>query len=102
MALGIDPTIDYAFKRLFGDPNHSSVLVHLLNAIFEGQFQVASVEILTPFLEKDFEDDKLAVLDLRVRDTERRNYILEMQTTLPAGLPDRLAYYLSSTYSDQL
>jgi predicted transposase/invertase (TIGR01784 family) len=102
MALGIDPTIDYAFKRLFGDPNHVAVLVHLLNAIFEGVFQVGGVEILTPFLEKDFEDDKLAVLDLRVRDTQGRTYILEMQTALRAGLPSRLVYYLSATYSEQL
>jgi predicted transposase/invertase (TIGR01784 family) len=102
MALGIDPTVDYAFKRLFGDPNHAPVLVHLLNAIFEGQFQVDGVEILTPFLEKDFEEDKLAILDVRVRDTQRRTYNLEMQTTLPTALPNRLAYYLSSMYSGQL
>ena len=102
MVLGIEPTVDYAFKRLFGDPNHSRVLVHLLNAIFEGQFEVSEVEILTPFLEKDFEEDKLAVLDLRVRDTAGRHYNLEMQTSLPMGLPNRLAYYLSCMYCEQL
>ena len=102
MALGIDPTVDYAFKRLFGDPNHVAVLLHLLNAIFEGQFRVAGVEILTPFLAKDFEDDKLGILDLRIRDTEGRSYYLEMQTTIPAGLTSRFAYYLASMYSEQL
>src|SRR5262249_54450459 len=75
---------------------------HLLNAIFDGQFRVNGVEILSPFLEKDFEDDKLGVLDLRVRDTAGRIYNLEMQTAVQAGLPNRLAYYLSSMYRDQL
>ncbi|MBM4001539.1 MAG: hypothetical protein FJ297_18735 [Planctomycetes bacterium] len=51
MALRISPTVDYAFKRLFGDPRHSAVLVHPLNSVFEGQFVVRDVEILTPFLE---------------------------------------------------
>ena len=70
MALGISPTVDYAFKRLFGDPQHVRVLIHLLNSIFEHQFVVDDVEIVTPILEKDFEDDKLS--DLRVRDTRGR------------------------------
>jgi hypothetical protein len=76
MGIGIEPTVDYVFKRLFGDPIHIVVLMHLLNAIFEGQFRIANVTIMTPFLEKDFEDDKLGVLDLRVRDTEGRTLLL--------------------------
>jgi len=102
MRLGIDPKVDYAFKRLFGDPSHSQVLLHLLNAIFENQFQIADVQILSPFLEKDFDDDKLSILDLRVCDTIGRQYNLEMQTRIPLGLPGRLAYYVSSMYSGQL
>ncbi len=54
MRIGIEPTVDYAFKRLFGDPNHGAVLLHLLNAILEDEFTVSDVQILTPFLEKDF------------------------------------------------
>jgi predicted transposase/invertase (TIGR01784 family) len=102
MALGISPTVDYAFKRLFGDPQHVRVLIHLLNSIFEHQFVVDDVEIVTPILEKDFEDDKLSVLDLRVRDTRGRQYNLEMQTTITEGLSSRLVYYLASMYSAQL
>ena len=102
MALGISPTVGYAFKRLFGEPQHSRVLIHLLNSIFEHQFVVDDVEIMTPILEKDFEDDKLSVLDLRVRDTRGRQYNLEMQTTITEGLSSRLVYYLASMYSAQL
>ena len=52
MAIGIAPTVDYAFKRVFGDPRHSRVLVHLLNALFEEQFVVDEVQILNPFLQE--------------------------------------------------
>lgn len=102
MALGISPTVDYAFKRLFGDPNHRSIPLHLLNALFEDRFVVRDVEILTPFLEKEFESDKLAVLDLRLRDDAGRQYNLEMQTTFSKSLSHRLVYYLTSIYSQQL
>ena len=102
MALGISPTVDYAFKRLLGDPHHKRVLIHLLNAIFEHQFSVTDVEILNPFLEKDFEDDKLSILDLRARDTCGRQYNLEMQSSPSRALSSRLVYYLASIYSQQL
>jgi predicted transposase/invertase (TIGR01784 family) len=102
MALGISPTVDYAFKRLLGDPHHKRVLIHLLNAIFEKQFVVVDVDILNPFLEKDFEDDKLSVLDLRARDTCGRQYNLEMQTSVAGALTRRLVYYLACIYSQQL
>ena len=102
MGLGIVPTVDYAFKRLFGDPDHKPVLLHLLNAVLEGQLVVEDVEILTPFLEKEFEEDKLAILDLRLRDTDGRHYNLEMQTTAFQSLPSRLVYYLCGMHSEQL
>ena len=51
MVPGIDPKVDYAFKRLFGSPANSSLLISLLNAVlaFPAARQIASVEILNPF-----------------------------------------------------
>ncbi len=85
-----------------GAPHHKRVLIHLLNAVFENQFFVSDEEILDPFLEKDFEDDKLSILDLRARDTCGRQYNLEMQTSSSQALSSRLVYYLASMYSQQL
>ena len=31
MILGIDPKVDFAFKRVFGDPRNSEILIHFLN-----------------------------------------------------------------------
>ena len=53
MPLGIDPTVDYVFKRLFGDPQNSDLLIHLLNAVLELPTPIEFVEILNPFLEKE-------------------------------------------------
>ena len=35
MVPGIDPKVDYAFKRLFGHEHNVSMLMHMLNAILQ-------------------------------------------------------------------
>ena len=102
MPLGIDPTIDYVFKKIFGDPENSDVLIHLLNSVIEPRSLITAVEIQSPFLEKEFEDDKYSILDLKARDSDGRWFNVEMQTTIPAGLSERLVYYASCLFADQL
>ena len=66
MVPGIDPKVDYAFKRLFGREQNGALLIHLLNAILvlpTGR-RVVALEILNPFHDKDNLDDKLSVLDM--------------------------------------
>jgi len=62
MKLGIDPKVDYVFKRIFGDPRNADILIHLLNAILKLPEPIVAVEILNPFNDKDFAEDKLTVL----------------------------------------
>ena len=102
MRLGIDPTNDYVFRLAFGDPANSDLLIHLLNAILELPSPIVAVEILNPFLEQEFDYDKLAVLDIRAKDSTGRLLNVEMQTSLTAALRERLVYYAASLYSSQL
>ena len=102
MSIGIDPTVDFAFKKLLGSPEHAAVTVHFLNAVLAGDHVIESVEFLNPFKEKDFEEDKLAILDVRARDDHGRWLNIEMQTTLPGELPSRLAYYAATQFVQQM
>ena len=52
MAIGIDPTVDFAFKVLFGSPEHVRVTIHFLNAILGNQRRITRVEFLNRFLGK--------------------------------------------------
>ena len=74
MPLGIDPLVDYVFNRLFGDPARNAVLIHLLNAVLQFKSPIVEVEILNPFNEKEFADDKLTVLDVKARCGDGRWY----------------------------
>ncbi|MEZ6132761.1 MAG: Rpn family recombination-promoting nuclease/putative transposase [Planctomycetaceae bacterium] len=102
MAIGISPLVDFAFKLMLGSPEHSGVTIHFLNSILTDQPRITHVEILNPFLGKESEDDKLSILDILATDEHGRLLNIEMQTSLPAGMSQRLAYYVSCLYVGQL
>ena len=78
------------------------MLIGLLNAILRLPQPIVHVQILNPFSYKDFADDKLIVLDIRARDSAGRWLNIEMQVSIFAGLLQRLVYYASTMYFDQL
>jgi predicted transposase/invertase (TIGR01784 family) len=102
MPLGIDPKVDFAFKLMLGSPDHPAITIHFLNAILRLPVPVTEVEILNPILGKDRAEDKLVVLDILAQDQQGRRFNVEMQTTLPAGLPRRLLYYNCLNYLRQI
>lgn len=95
-------TVDYAFKRIFGDPERPTLTLAFLNAVLQGEPYVESVEILNPTLDKEGGLDKFAVLDVRVRDAAGRHYNVEVQTTAPSDLTARLLFYAARMLSGQL
>lgn len=93
MIIDVCATVDLAFKLMLGSPEHTAVTVHFLNAVLAGAPRIREAVILNPFLEKETEDDKLSVLDIKAQDESGRYFNIEMQTSLVAGLPQRLTYY---------
>ncbi len=102
MGLGIDPTNDYVFRLAFGDPANSDLLIHLLNAILELPSPIVEVELLNPFIEQEFETDKLAILDIKAKDSDGRLLNVEMQKSVTPALRERLVYYAACLCSGQL
>jgi hypothetical protein len=43
MKIGINPTVDFACKRLLGSPNHPAITLHFLNAVLS---RVATVLVI--------------------------------------------------------
>jgi predicted transposase/invertase (TIGR01784 family) len=102
MTIGIDPTVDFACKRVLGSPEHPAITLHFLNAVLRLLTPIREVRILNPTIEKAFEDDKWSLLDILATDELGRLYDIEVQTTRPFGLRQRLAYYASSLLVGQL
>jgi predicted transposase/invertase (TIGR01784 family) len=104
MIPGIDPKIDIAFKKVFGSEPWRDLTASLINAVLEPppQQRLVEVELLNPYSEKMTLDDKLSILDIKARDDEGRLYNLEMQMLTTVSLVQRLLYYWSKVYSQQL
>src|SRR5688572_28827123 len=104
MILGIDPKVDYAFKRLFGMERNRDLLMDLINAVMglpPGE-QVSEVEILNPFNPQETASDKLSIVDIKARDQQGRHFMVEMQMIALANLRQRLLYYWARIYQQQL
>ena len=104
MIPGIDPKIDIAFKKVFGSEPWRDLTASLINAVLEPppHQRLVDVELLNPYSEKMTLDDKLSILDIKARDDQGRLYNLEMQMLATAALVQRLLYYWSKIYSQQL
>jgi predicted transposase/invertase (TIGR01784 family) len=100
----IDPKIDCVFKALLGAENNRNLLVHFLNAIIGSDLSapIDAVEILNPYNEKEFLEDKLSIVDVKARDLQGAIYQVEIQLVSYANLPERILYNWADIYSQQL
>jgi predicted transposase/invertase (TIGR01784 family) len=66
----IDPKIDCVFKALLGAEDNRNLLVHFLNAILSADLStpIATVDILNPYNDKEFVEDKLSIVDVKAHD----------------------------------
>ncbi len=102
MPLGISPLVDFAFKLMLSSHGHERVTIHFLNAILGDKTRIASIEIQNPIVGPNFDGDKWLVLDILAEDDRGRKFNIEMQTSIPAGLRQRLAFYDARLYVEQM
>lgn len=75
----LDPKADIPFKRVFGE--HKDLLISLLNSLLplpEGKC-IVSLEYLSPELVPELPDKKNSIVDVRCKDADGRQFIVEMQ-----------------------
>ncbi len=79
MAEYISPLKDIVFKYIFGRKENSDCLLSFVNAVLSDSEmnKITQIEILNPFNEKEFIDDKLSVLDIKAEDEEKNIYNIE-------------------------
>ena len=96
----LDPTIDFVFKKIFGDKDHREPLVSLLNAILDGNPTIRDVTLKNTELDKNYPEDKFAKLDVYAV-TDNGVYLdIEIQRRDTEDLADRSVYYMSKLVTD--
>ena len=100
----INPKIDCVFKALLGAEDNRNLLLHFLNAIIGSDLAapIASVDILNPYNDKEFLEDKLSIVDVKAKDDQGRLYQIEIQLLNYANLSSRIVYNWADIYSQQL
>jgi predicted transposase/invertase (TIGR01784 family) len=78
--------------------------VHFLNAILGKELQqpIVSVDILNPYNDREFQDAKLSIVDVKAKDSLDRHYQVEIQISNFRHLPARILYNWADIYSKQL
>ena len=104
MILGIDPTVDYAFKHLLGRESTRPILISVLDSVLNPPpgLHIQEIELLNPFNAKETLDDKLSILDIKARDQSGRQFNIEMQMLAYRYYEKRILYYGCKLHQQQL
>lgn len=104
MTVYADPKNDLAFKKIFGDPVHTSALIHFLNAVlgYDGSRKILNVEIVSPYQVPQLDEMKFSLLDIKARDMSGREFIVEMQVERDTLFAKCAQYYTAKSYVAQI
>ena len=100
----LDPKNDYAFRRIFGDEKRESLLRHFLNDVLKlkGSHAIKSLKVSDPNQIPQIKGLKHTIVDVRCKDQENREFIIEMQVAGKEEFPQRILHYVAKAIVDQL
>ena len=102
MAKYLDPKADLTFKKIFGE--HKDLVKSLLNALLplDEDQKIVDIEYLTAELTPDNPMRKNSIVDVRCKDDDGRQFIVEMQMEWTTAFKQRVLFNASKAYVRQL
>jgi predicted transposase/invertase (TIGR01784 family) len=70
--------------------------------LLENNKKIVYVDILTPYQLPALKGGKVTIVDVKAKDQNDKNYIVEMQVADVEGFDKRVLYYASKSYSSQI
>jgi predicted transposase/invertase (TIGR01784 family) len=87
------PMLDYVFKRIFGDQRNTDILAaFLMAALGLSEEDVDRLAIVDPHLKREFNDDKLSILDVKIRLKSGEKIGVEVQVYVSRELRSRVVF----------
>ena len=96
----LELTNDYVFKKIFAKPENNIELKELLEAILNIDIKI--VEVKNPEISKNYEDEKLGILDIRAHINDDTIVDIEMQVANVYTIINRNITYSSRIIAEQL
>ncbi|MES9696333.1 MULTISPECIES: Rpn family recombination-promoting nuclease/putative transposase [Bacillus] len=96
--------IDFAFKQLFGTSGNEDILITFLNAMLQESLEspITSLQLKDPHLHREYEDDKLSILDVSATLNTGTKVNVEIQFNNTHNMIKRSLYYWGKLYTSQL
>lgn len=96
----LELTNDYVFKKIFAKPENNIELKELLEAILN--IKINKVEVKNPEISKNYQDEKLGILDIRAHINDDTIVDIEMQVANVYTIINRNISYSSRIITEQL
>lgn len=97
----LEPTVDYVFKRIFGHIGSEKITSKFLSDILDEKIENVNLDCNT-FLDKDITDDKVRILDVKVKFKDGVTCDLEMQVVGKNYIYNRILFYWSKLYAQNI
>ena len=99
----LSPRLDLVFKRIFGDPRNVDILEDFLRSIINiPEEEYERLELVDPFTKIESEDDKVGILDIKIRSKNKIVINLEIQQGKIPDLKQKLIFYNSQMITNQI
>ena len=99
----LSPKSDVIFKLLFGDTRSIDLLTDFLKSVLRlPNDEYDEVTIVDPHLLREFEADKLGILDVKVKTKTKKIIDIEIQILPSPQLKQRVIFYSSKMVTEQV
>jgi predicted transposase/invertase (TIGR01784 family) len=97
------PLLDFIFKLIFGDQRNIAILAAFLVAALDlPEEEFDYLTIVDPYLKREFEDDKMGILDVKVHTQSRMVINVEMQVKTTQELRKRVTLSTAKMLTEQI
>lgn len=92
---------DFGFKRIFASAERSNILKRFLNALFEGEMHISTIEFRDKELLPFHPDGKRIMYDIYCTTDSGKHFIIEMQQEETENFTERILFYICRAIVDQ-
>ena len=97
----IDPLVDFAFKKIFGNEPNKDLLIAFLNEVFRARKHIVDLVYNKNEHPGDLRDEGVAIFDLLCTGDKGERFIIEVQRGRQGYFKERALFYTSRLISDQ-
>jgi len=94
---------DVIFRIFFADERNADELIRFLKAVVDlGEDEYEKIVVADPHLIREFVDDKLAIIDVKLHTMSGKIIHIEIQLKVPDEFKNRIVYYTAKLITEQI